>query len=609
MLRTPIVLLLGLLSSLAAAQAPPPDADVGRLWSYEAPFATFAGGELVVERMGRHWHATFAGNEARVVVRDGALLAQFAPDVGAFRATLPEAGAAFAGWWLRPGATADPRYPGGATQPMASPMVLERDGRRRWHGTVRPLPTPFRLYLKFTRNEEGTKLAAFRDPDQNRNGGASRFRVDEQDGKLAFLVPNDQDGFDTAFAGARVPGSGAIRVRWPDLGRDLELQPTTAAQAIAFVPRPPGEPAYAYRQPDAIADGWPTARAADVGIDEAALVRAVRKIIDGDPAARQPSLVHSLLLARHGKLVLEEYFFGYTRDTPHDLRSAGKTFASVLLGAARLEGATLSPDTPVYAVMAPRGPFAHPDPRKASITLAHLLTHASGLACNDNDEASPGNEGTMQAQAVQPDWWKYTLDLPMAHDPGTRYAYCSANIDLAGGVLTQATGTWIPDLFDRHVARPLGFGEYHWNLSPTGEGYFGGGAWLRPRDLLKVGQAFLDGGQWQGHRIVDAAWIAESTRPRIAITPETTGYAEEDFGNYYGRGEDALAWHLGSLKVGEKSYPTFGASGNGGQLLVVVPAIDVVMVFTGGNYRQGGIWSQWPNRIVGEALAEGFDEQ
>ena len=82
------------------------------------------------------------------------------------------------------------------------------------------------------------------------------------------------------------------------------------------------------------------------------------------------------------------------------------------------------------------GPFANPDPRKAQITLAHLMTHSAGLACNDNDDDSPGNEGTMQGQTRQPDWWRYTLDLPQAHDPGSRYAYCSANINLVGGALT-----------------------------------------------------------------------------------------------------------------------------------------------------------------------------
>jgi CubicO group peptidase (beta-lactamase class C family) len=179
-------------------------------------------------------------------------------------------------------------------------------------------------------------------------------------------------------------------------------------------------------------------------------------------------------------------------------------------------------ETPIYGLLAGMGPFANPDPRKARLTVAHLLTHTSGLACNDNDEASPGNEETMSSQTGQPDWWKYTLELPQAHEPGVRYAYCSANSNLVGAVLKTATKTSLPELFDRWVARPLDFGRYYWNLMPTGEGYLGGGAFLKSRDLLKVGQAYLDGGVWRGRRIVDASWVERSTRPYVKISPETT---------------------------------------------------------------------------------------
>ena len=130
-----------------------------------------------------------------------------------------------------------------------------------------------------------------------------------------------------------------------------------------------------------------------------------------------------------------------------------------MLGAAMLQGSAISPDTTIYEVLAARGPFAHSDPRKARITLAHLMTHTSGLACNDNDPSSPGNEDTLQTQTTEPDWWKHTLDLPMAHEPGVRYAYCSASINLVGGALTVATRTWLPELFDRAVARPSASGS------------------------------------------------------------------------------------------------------------------------------------------------------
>ena len=86
------------------------------------------------------------------------------------------------------------------------------------------------------------------------------------------------------------------------------------------------------------------------------------------------------------------------------------------------------------------------------------------------------------------------------------------------------------------------------------------------------------------------------------ISPETTGLSEEAFGEQYGEGDDAYAWHLWILRAGEHAYRAYVASGNGGQLLVVAPELDLVVVFTGGNYLQGGIWSRWPQEIVGASV-------
>jgi len=306
----------------------------------------------------------------------------------------------------------------------------------------------------------------------------------------------------------------------------------------------------------------------------------------------------SILIAHNGKLVLEEYFYGFDREKPHDIRSAGKSFSSIMLGSLMRQGSSIEPNSSAYKLLAPLGPFANADPRKAKITLGHLLTHNSGLACDDNDDDSPGNENTMQAQNAQPNWWKHTLDLPLAHDPGTRYAYCSASINLVGAALTLSSKTWLPELFDRTIAKPLQFGRYYWNLMPNGEGYLGGGAYMRPRDLLKVGQMYLNGGIWNGRRIVDPDWVKNSTAPHAKISPETTGLSKDDFGNFYGEGEDGYAWHLSTLKSGERTYDAYAATGNGGQQIVVVPAADLVVVFTGGNYGQGGIWNRWRSEII-----------
>lgn len=572
------------------------------LWASETTFGPALHGELTVAREGSGWRATLASAESRFNVTGDAIRFVFPGPLGQFRGMMADHGRTITGFWLQPPGTTEERpSPVGSRQPFATPLVLQRAGRDVWRGTVLPLAERFALYLKIYRNAEGVLVGAFRNPDFNSNGGASLFRVTREGEKVLLSAPLDGTP-EIRHSAALAHSPDRLQIFWPDVGRVLDLTRRSPEQAPSFLPRPPGQTAYTYKEPVATGDGWRTARAREAGIDETVLTRLVQRLIDADPAARRPSLIHSLLVARRGKLVLEEYFFGYDRDTPHDTRSAGKTFASVMLGAAMMKGTKITPETKVYDLLAGMGPFANPDPRKSQITLAHLMTHTAGFACDDNDEASPGNESTLQSQRREPNWWKHTLDLPMAHDPGRRYAYCSANMNLMGAALTTATGTWLPELFDRTIARPLQFGPYHWNLTPTEEGYLGGGAWVRPRDLLKVGQAYLEGGVWRGRRIVDASWVTRSTAPRVHISPATTGLNAEQFQDAYNEADDAYAWHLGEVRSGERTYRGYTATGNGGQILLVVPEADLVVVFTGGNYRQGGIWLRWPNEIVGAEI-------
>jgi CubicO group peptidase (beta-lactamase class C family) len=582
-----------------ASDAHSDDSLIG-VWSYETAFGDLLRGELSIVRRPGKWRAT-AGNQSVEFSPDGERIRfEFPGGRGRFRGRLVED--AIRGFWIRPAVTKDPRYPGGSSQAFATPMTLALTGEHTWLGVLRPLPDPFTLYLSIFRDGQGALMGAFRNPEQNSHGPAMQYRVARDGNELRFMAGSDPATTETAYVARLLPNPERLRIEWEDAGGEILLTRRTPAQAAAYFPRPPGGAAYSYEEPTIANDGWETARASEVGIDEAAVERMVKEITGDKPSGRRPSLIHSLLVAKDGKLIVEEYFFGYERDEPHDLRSAGKTFASVLLGAVMREGVPLDPGKKIYELMKGRGPFANPDPRKADITLAQLLTHSAGLACDDYDDASPGNESTMQTQDEQPDWWKYTLDLPMAHDPGTRYAYCSANINLVGGALTTWTKTWLPELFDEEVARPLQFGEWHWNLMPNDEGYLGGGAFLRPRDLLKVGQVYLDGGAWKGRQIVDAAWIRQSTEPRMKITQETTGLTADEFAEGYSEGADALAWHMNPVRAGDKVIDAYAATGNGGQVLVVIPSLEMTVVFTGGNYLQGGIWSRWTDRLIGGHL-------
>jgi hypothetical protein len=592
------VFLMSVSPALRGYAQPAPDTGITGLWVYKTSYEVGLHGELTVSRHGRSWQASISGASAQGLANNHDIRFAFAHEGGEFRGILTDDGQLLSGFWLRRAILDDPRYSAGATQSYAMPVPVQPSGPGRWHALVRPLPDPFTLYLKIFRDSDGSLKAAFRNPEQNSHGPAMQLTVTRDGDALRFGVPPGPAATEVHLDAHLKQSPERIELFWSDVNRVVTLSRATPKEAARFYARPPGIAPYVYRKPPATHDGWRTARAGSLGIDEAMLARSVQKIIDVDPAGPRPWLIHSMAIAYRGRLVLDEYFYGYGRDEPHDTRSAGKTFSSVMLGAVMMGSTNITPQTRLYTLMAPSGPFANPDARKAQITLAQLLTHTSGLACDDNDESSPGNEDTMQAQRTQPNWWKYTLDLPVAHDPGTHYAYCSANINLVGAALTAASGEWLPALFDRTIARPLQFGVYYWNLMPNGEGYLGGGAFLRPRDFLKLGQTFLDGGVWDGHRVVTQSWVVDSVAPHARISPATTGLEGDAFRNVYWETDEGYAWHRLDVQAGEHRYPAYLANGNGGQLLLVVPQFDLAVMFTAGNYQQG-LWNRERDDIVG----------
>ena len=186
----------------------------------------------------------------------------------------------------------------------------------------------------------------------------------------------------------------------------------------------------------------------------------------------------------------------------------------------------------------------------------------------------------------------------MARDPGGEHAiYCSAGLNLVGGV-AQASHDESPggprrgpELFEALIARPLQFGPYHLNLMPTGEVYMGGGAYIRPRDQLKLGQVYLAGGVWNGRRIVDAEWVAASIARHSSFKP----VIDIDVDHAYGYG-----WHLHHFAVNGHDYHEYAAEGNGGQLVMVVPDLDMVVAISAGNY--GDRWYPWALKILPDYL-------
>ena len=142
--------------------------------------------------------------------------------------------------------------------------------------------------------------------------------------------------------------------------------------AVGFYPRTPDQGKYVYRMPQPQNDGWKTASLADVGMDTDKISQLVQSIQDTQNTDWNTPYIQGLLIARHGRLALEEYFYGFSSDRPHDMRSGGKSFTTTLLGIAMDHGAHVSLSTPVYSLFPEYKSFSNPDPRKQQmhITLA-----------------------------------------------------------------------------------------------------------------------------------------------------------------------------------------------------------------------------------------------
>jgi CubicO group peptidase (beta-lactamase class C family) len=567
-----MVFLLGLVSPALAARLDlqPPENEIVGLWRARRCFGPDIKGMLTVERNAGAWTAESAGLRAPVRLDSDTLAFEFASDQGAFRGRLMDG--RIVGHWIQPRTVA---Y-GNA---FASPVTLEKLGPSRWRGAIAPLEDELTLFLAIIPDADGTLRAFVRNPERNLGVFLRIERLVRDGGALKFLGHQRQDVPEEVRAeGVYDREHDSLSIFLPGRGGTFDFRRASAADEARFYPRGKTPPPYVYNPPPSEEDGWPVASVEAVGISREAIGRFIQMLIDTPVDSVHSPDIHGVLIARHGKLVLEEYFHGFSRDKLHDTRSASKSLTSVLTGAAILSGAPLRLSTRVYETMTGHQP-AGSDPRKAAITVENLLTMSSGLDCDDSDPDSAGNEDNMQEQTAQPDWYRYTLDLNMVRTPGEKAVYGSAQPNLLGGVLARTTGRRLPDLVRELVAEPLAIRRYALNLTPTGDAYMGGGARFLPRDFMKLGQLLLDGGRWRGRRIVSKQWARKSTEPLYEMT-----------GIHYG-----YLWWVADYPYKKRTVRAFFAGGNGGQIVMGIPELDLVIAFYGGNYSDPVMYT--PQRV------------
>jgi CubicO group peptidase (beta-lactamase class C family) len=345
------------------------------------------------------------------------------------------------------------------------------------------------------------------------------------------------------------------------------------------------------RESEPMYDGWPTTSVETAGL-------SAQKLQEMESAIRADEFkkITSVVIARHGKLAYEGYFSGTDVNTLMETRSATKSITSMLIGIAIDEGLLEGVNAPVLPFFRDKQPLQNPDPRKDKITVEDLLTMSSLLECDDWNDFSRGNEERMY---LIEDWVRFALDLPIKgfapwvtkpkDSPyGRSFSYCTAGAFLLGQVVERSVKMPVQNFAKKNLFDPLGIEKADWKFSPLGEAQTGGGLGLRSRDLLKLGQLYLNNGVWNGKRIVSESWVKISTEPHVRIDDQTL----------YG-----YLWWLKSFKSGEHAHPAYFMSGNGGNKVVVLPDLDMVVVITSTNYNTKGMHEQTEKLLTDHVLA------
>ncbi len=317
---------------------------------------------------------------------------------------------------------------------------------------------------------------------------------------------------------------------------------------------------YTYQTPAALGDGWDVSTLAAEGVSTAQIEQLVESILDD-----QYPQMDTLLIARNGKLILEEYFYGGDRERVHGLQSVTKSLSALLIGQAIDQGAFAGTHVPVSSLFT-NYPATRWVNTPYSTTVGEMLAMAGALDWNETlPYSDPDNTATQMTFSQDP--VEFVLDRPLDGTPGAGFEYCSGLSILMADILFRTTGLHADGFAEVNLFQPLGISEYRWSDNAVGLPDTGGGLSLRARDLLKIGQMMIDGGDWKGTQVVPAGWVVVSSTPQS--TNGTTDYG--------------FQWWLPM-----ESFPLVQARGYGGQRMTMVPTEGLVVVQLSGDYEAVG---------------------
>jgi len=350
---------------------------------------------------------------------------------------------------------------------------------------------------------------------------------------------------------------------------------------------------YTYQPPENINDGLDVGTLDEVSIDLELIEKAVNDINRG-----RYREVHSILIFKDGKLVLEEYFEGhkYQWDAPdhhgelvtwnrsmlHDIHSVTKSITSACIGIAIDKGFIESVNQSIFDYL-PEHQHLNTD-GKDKITIEHLLTMTSGLEWMEwnapySSRDNPIIEIWFQDEEQNKHPFTFVLEGSLIDEPGTSFRYFGGNQIVLGGIIENATQMDIDEFSGKYLFEPLGIDSFDWWLRyPSGVIEAAGGLKMTPRDMVKIGVTYLNNGVWNGEQIVSEQWVEKSATPygdNKGI--DVPGTDQRNVGYSY-------SWWIKTFSDSDEEIDMFCAVGWGGQNICVFPDLNTVVVFTGGTY-------------------------
>lgn len=337
--------------------------------------------------------------------------------------------------------------------------------------------------------------------------------------------------------------------------------------------------------PGVIDDDWQLATQVSEGIDPKRLCSLTAKL------KNEKVNIHSVLVIRHNRLLFEYYQTGsdqkwgrllgpvvHRPNVKHDLRSVSKSVVSLLFGIALDRNLISSVDEPVLEFFPKYRSLR--TPAKERILLRHLLTMSSGISWDEKRSYSdPENSERRMVEALDP--YHFILEQPLVADPGTVWNYSGGSTALLGAILQRVSGKYLAEFAREALFEPLGIIDFEWVKMQHGEIAAASGLRLRSRDMAKIGQLILSKGVWNGRRIVSAKWLEESITPRFLIEP------------FYHYG---YHWWISSSLLQNRKLDWFEAYGLGNQRIIIVPSLDLVVVFTTGLYNAENLF--WTTELL-----------